>query len=266
MGYQNVVRDKMETMGLTTREAAQRCDISAATMSVLEAGYRTLPSLALKVAAGLGLTTDEAEQIGQALDKKRWQLNVETKATGIDFDPMWAQKQAPTSKQEQKPKRKRWDRAQVPHLDIRAVSEWAAGRMTSANEICRAATGFNASEVTGTRLRDGNKRQELINQVAAAMGLEPEEITITGRVPTARENRDVMYWLRLEDLIDGVEATGKTTARLCRENGESPNFLSTVVGRARKGEAFLPETCRRVAKVMQMGYYELFEPIWRDDG
>lgn len=266
MGYHTIIRDRLEAMRMSTSQAAKMCGISGETMSVLEAGYRTLPSLALRVAAGLGLTAEETEQIGQALDKKRWERNVEAKATGIDFDPLWAQKQAPASKPEQKPKRKRWDRAQVPHLNIRAVSEWAAGRMTNANEVCRAATGFNTCEVTGTRLRDGDKRQELINQVAAAMGLEPEEITITGRVPTARENRDVMYWLRLEDLIDVVEATGKTTARLCREAGESPNFLSTVVGRARKGEAFLPETCRRVAKVMQMGYYELFEPMWRDDG
>lgn len=262
MGYQTIVRDKLETLGLTTSEAARLCGISGETMSVLAAGWETLPSLALKVAAGLRLTRTETEQIGRVLDAASWRRNVEDNTTGIDFDPEWGGKAAPEDKPETKRKRKKWDRTAVPYLNIRAVSEWAAGRMTSANEICAAAVGMPAGDVTGTRLRDGAKRQELINQVAAAMGLEPEEITIKGRIPTAAENKDVKYQLRLEKMHDAVEDSGKTTARLSKEAGEGTGFLSTAAGRARNGVLFLPDSARRVAKALQVDFYELFEPSW----
>lgn len=86
------LKQAIEARGLTEKEAWKKSGISIALFDALLGGGVTLPSLALKVGANLGLTMEETKQLGQPLDREKWRRLGLPVPAPLDGDPRWYEK------------------------------------------------------------------------------------------------------------------------------------------------------------------------------
>lgn len=86
------LKQAIEARGLTEKEAWKKSGISIALFDALLGGGVTLPSLALKVGANLGLTMEETKQLGQPLDREEWRGMGLPVPAPLDGDPRWYEK------------------------------------------------------------------------------------------------------------------------------------------------------------------------------
>ncbi len=268
MERQDIIRNKLEEKGLTVQQAAKLCGVTGATMTVLEDGWQTIPSLAIKVARGLELTQEEARKIGHVLSRSRWETVENTKVRGLDFNPRWytkldkvpeEEKQYNSFSGEMDAKRKTRQKKTHKYINILVVSEWAAGRMTNCTELVELVTGQKLYDINRESALKG--RDDYIRKVADTVGMTFEEITLDHK-PAGRDGMDVRYLGNVEKLLQAAKELDVSMEKASKRHGVSGTFASSVLDRSKMGTLFAPATARKMAEILEKDFYELFIPRW----
>lgn len=266
MEYQTIIAEKLKEKGLTVQEAAKLCGVTGQTMSVLNDGWKTLPSLAIKVARGLGLKPEEAREIGHVLNRRTWERLENRKLRDMDFRENWWEKihtNEPEEKVDTFYSRKEATRKQRKDagifINVLAVSEWAAGRMTNCNELVKTVTGFDLCVLNGGQPM--RARQEAIEKLAAFMHMSVEEITLSHK-PQGRDAMDVSYLGKLDAIEEAVGNLDVSHGVASRRAGEPATFIDSTWERAGRMTLFTPQVARRFARALGVDFFEIFQPMW----
>lgn len=266
MEYQTIITDKLKEKGLTVQEAAKLCGVTGQTMSVLNDGWKTLPSLAAKVARGLDLKPEEAREIGHVLNRRNWERLENRKFRDVDFRENWWEKihaHEPEEKVDSFYSRKEATRKQRKDagifINVLAVSEWAAGRMTNCNELVKTVTGFDLCVLNGGQPM--RARQEAIEKLAAFMHMSVEEITLSHK-PQGREAMDVSFLGKLDAIEEAMSNLDVSHGAASRRAGEPATFIDSTWKRAEQMTLFTPKVARRFARALGVDFFQIFQPMW----
>lgn len=255
MTRQTVIRDKLAQMQMTVSEAAQLCGITPETMGVLHGGSQTLPSLAARVARGLGLTSEEARQIGHALDLKTWRRRAdETARGGLDFDPLWYEHYNRHDADKYRPP--------AAYLAISPLAEWCGRHCTSVNEVLKTVQPDADKPLTVSRVNyDSNAevRADIIRRVAEHTGMSEAQLSMP-RLPNSLERADVGYVASIAHMEEAQKRSGKTNKQLGAALGCGRGAWQQVRNRVAHGSCIHAETARAVAKALGVDFYALWRP------
>lgn len=255
MTRQTVIRDKLAKMGLSVSEAAKLCGITPETMGVLDGGGQTLPSLAARVARGLGLTSEEARQIGHALDLKAWRKRADESARGgIDFDPLWYEHYNRQDADKYRPP--------AAYLAISPLAEWCGKHCTSVNEVLKTVQPDTDKPLTVSRVNyDSNAevRADIIRRVAEHTGMSEAQLSMP-RLPNSLERADVGYVASIAHMEEAQKRSGKTHKQLGAALGCGRGAWQQVRNRVAHGSCIHAETARAVARALGVDFYALWRP------
>lgn len=228
--------DVLADRGLTIREAAQQCGVSARLIEVLVEGGVTLPSLAMQIGRCLGLPTEHVKRLGRPLNRENFK-----RATGIaplvtDCDPKWwlRYRRDPAVRPAER----------VVYLNEARLMEHILqldGDMTMLMEITGGITPAAINK------RHKSQRPQLIRAVEERLGL-PE-----GDMMSERKPENALEIVFLPDKQAIVETMARRKLTITEMERTPPMYLGEmyrILEAADTGRAITIETMQKLATVM----------------